>query len=142
MSAKEIVSSGVCSDIVDAAITANRLISDVERELEILKAAIREIGSEAAVESGKNFADLAGELGKATVSFVKGAPKIRKDADLVALREIIGLGAFFTMFTTRTVFEPSANFMAGHAALTDSQKDAVANAVAIGDCHTRVTLAK
>lgn len=142
MSAKEIVESGVCGDIVDAAITANRLIADVERELEILKAAIREIGSEAAVESGRNFADLAGELGKATVAFVKASPKVRKDADLIALREIIGLGAFFTMFTTRTVFEPSANFMAGHAALTDSQKDAVTNAVAIGDCHTRVTLAK
>jgi hypothetical protein len=141
-SAKEIVAAGETVEVVDFAIETNRQINALQKELDLLKAFIREKGIAAAALSGENNALVEGHLGAAQVAMVKAAPKARKGTDLLASEGSLPAEVFATLFVKKTVVEFAPDFEEKLIALPKAQRAVVANLVEMVASTPRVNLPK
>ena len=142
-SAKEIVAAGNSQAVVDMAIETNRQVTALTKELDALKAFIREKGVAAAALSGENNALVEGLLGSAQVTMVKAAPKARKGTDLAEVAEgILPPEVFSALFIKKTVVEFGPDFEEKLSALSLSQRAMVLYLVEIVASTPRVNLPK
>lgn len=141
-SAKELVAAGETTAVVDAAIEANRTINALTKELDALKAFIREKGIAAAALSGENNAAIEGTLGSAQIAMVKAAPKARKGTDLLASEASLPADVFATLFVKKTVVEFAPDFEEKLVALPKAQRAVVENLVEMVASTPRVNLPK
>jgi len=141
-SAKDMVAAGNVVEIVDAAIEANREVNRLTKELDALKAFIREKGIAAAALSGENNAAVEGTLGSAQVAMVKAAPKARKGADLLASEASLPAEVYGSLFVKKTVVEFAPDFEEKLVALPKAQRAIVENLVEMVASTPRVNLPK
>ena len=141
-SAKEVVAAGETTAVVDMAVEMNRQITALTKELDALKAFIRERGIAAAALSGENNAQVEGTLGSAQVAMVKAAPKARKGADLLASEASLPADVFATLFVKKTVVEFAPDFEEKLVALPKAQRAVVENLVEMVASTPRVNLPK
>jgi len=140
--AKDVVASGDVSSVVDFAIEANRTISGLTKELEIVKAALRAKGVELAALSGENAVEFHGYLGAAQIVMVRPSFKVRKGVDLLASEAGLPPEVFNALFVKRTVVDFSADFETKLASLPPAQKAVISNLVESALSTPRVNLPK
>lgn len=138
--AQEIVAAGNVTQIVDVAVDMNRQIAALTKELDILKAAIREQGMSAVAQTGDNNITLTGSVGTAQVVMVKAAPKAKKGVDLLAAAANLPEAVWASLFTKKVVVEIADDFEQKVAGLTTAQKAVVGNLVQMVEQTPRVTL--
>lgn len=141
-SAKEVVQAGETVAVVDMAIEFNREVNRLTKELDALKAFIREKGIAAAALTGENNALVEGTLGAAQVAMVKAAPKARKGTDLLASEASLPAEVFSALFVKKTVVEFAPDFEEKLNALPKAQKAVVENLVEVVASTPRVNLPK
>ena len=141
-SAKEVLAAGNVVETVDFAIEANRQIAALTKELDAIKAALREKGIALAAQTGDNNVAIEGTLGSAQVVMVKPAPKAKKGVDLLAAEASLPAEVYGALFTKKTVVEIADDFEAKVAALPTAQKAVVANLVEMVASTPRVNLPK
>ena len=141
-SAKDVLAAGSVEAVVDAAIEANREVNRLTKELDALKAFIREQGIAAAALSGNNNALVEGTLGAAQVAMVKAAPKARKGADLLASEGSLPADVFASLFVKKVVVEFAPDFEEKLVGLPKAQRAVVENLVEMVASTPRVNLPK
>ena len=142
--AKDVLSSGSVVEVVDFAISVNREVNSLSKELEAVKPFLRGEGLKAQALSGENSAELAGTLGSATIVGVKPEPRAKKGMDLASLEASLPSEVFASLFVKKVVVSvtPAADFEVKLASLTTAQKAVLANFVEIVASTPRVNLPK
>lgn len=138
--AKEIVAAANTVEIVDVAVEYNREIARLTKELDVLKASIREKGLAEVAATGGNNVTLTGTTGTAQVACVKAAPKAKKGVDLLSTEGNLPAEVWASLFTKKVVVEIADDFEAKVAGLTTAQKAVVNNLVEMVAQTPRVTL--
>ena len=138
--AQEIVAAGDVTVIVDVAVEMNRQVAALTKELDLLKAAIRERGLSEVARTGDNNITLTGSVGTAQVACVKAAAKAKKGVDLLAAESNLPADVFASLFTKRVVVDIADDFAEKLAGLTTAQKAVVGNLVQMVEQTPRVTL--
>lgn len=139
-SAKEVVAAGNTVDVVDMAVELNRTVAALTKELDVLKAALRDSGLAEVARTGTNNVTLTGATGTAQIACVKAAAKAKKGADLLAAEVALPADVYGALFTKKVVVEIADDFEAKLAGLTTAQKAVVANLVEMVAQSPRVTL--
>lgn len=139
-SAKDVVASGVTASVVDFAIEADRTIKALTRELEVVKAALREKGLSEAALSGENSVEIEGTLGVAQIVMVRPTPKAKKGVDLLASEAGLPSEVFASLFVKRTVVDFAEDFEVKLSRLPPAQKAVIQNLVEITASTPRVNL--
>lgn len=127
-------------ETIDRAIVINREISKLTKELEALKAEIREAGVLESALTGSNKVVLEGTSGVAEVVSVKAAPKAKKGVDLLASEGNLPAEVWGSLFTKVVKVEIAGDFEAKLQGLTVAQKAVVSNLVEMVEQTARVTL--
>lgn len=140
--AKEVVAAGQTTAVVDLAVEMNREITRLTKELDALKAALREKGITAAAVSGDNNVTIEGTLGSAQVVMVRPAPKAKKGVDLLAAEASLPAEVYGSLFTKKVVVEIADDYEAKVAALPAAQKAVLGNLVEVVASTPRVNLPK
>lgn len=138
--AKEIVAANNTTEMVDVAVEMNRQIAALTKELDVLKAAIREKGLVEVAKSGDNNVTLTGTVGTAQVVAVKAAAKAKKGVDLLATEGNLPADVWGSLFTKVVKVEIADDFEEKVAGLTTAQKAVVNNLVEMVAQTPRVTL--
>lgn len=139
-SAKDLLATSKTNEIVDAAASMDSEIKALTKELDALKAFIREQGLKMAASTGENAVEIKGDLHKAQVVMVKAEPKAKKGIDLLASKAGLPEEVWNALFTTKTVVGFADDFEAKVAALPTAQKAVVSNLVEMTTSTPRVNL--
>ena len=140
--AKQVIEAGETTAVVDMAVEYNRQITALTKELDALKAALREKGVAQAALSGENNVQIEGTLGSAQVVMVKPAPKAKKGVDLLAAEANLPAETFAALFTKVTKVEIAEDYEAKVASLPTAQKAVLANLIEVVAQTPRVNLPK
>lgn len=141
-SAKDVVAAGNTVAVVDLAVEMNRQIQQLTKELDTLKAALREKGLAEVAATEGNHINLEGTLGTAQVVMVKPAPKAKKGVDLLSTEGNLPAEVWSSLFTKVTKVEIADDFEAKVAGLTTAQKAVVNNLVEMVQQTPRVNISK
>lgn len=106
--AQDVVASGDLGAVVDLAIQHHRRKLASEAELEVLKAKLREVAREQALE--RSSVEFEGKLGVANVVFVKDDVKVRKGMDLRDVEENLPPEVFSRLFVKTVQVVPGPEF--------------------------------
>lgn len=137
-SAKQVVESGIVSEIVDFAVECDREIKATTKELEVAKTALREEGTKKAALSGESNVTIQGSIGSAQVVFPKESPAVKKGRSIAELLSALSPEDFAALFVTE--YKPSAEFAEKLASMTPAQRAAVGNIVELKTATARVNL--
>jgi len=138
--ATEIVAAQNTVEIVDAAVEMNREVARLTKEMDVLKAALRELGVAAIAATSANNVTLTGTIGTAQVACVKASPKAKKGANLLAAKDALPAEVFASLFTVKTVVDFAEDFEAQVAGLTTAQKKVVGGLFEMVAGTSRVTI--
>lgn len=141
-SARDIVASGDAASIVDYAIEANRQITQLQEELDILKDALRKRGTVEATSQGKSSVEIEGRLGKAQVTLVPPSLRARRGVDLLASAAGLPSEVFDALFIKRVVVDFAPDFKAKVAQLPRGLQTVISNLIETASSTPRVHLPK
>lgn len=123
--AKEVLSANNTVEVVDVAVEMNREINRLSKELDALKAALRDQGMAQIAVDGGNNVTFTGSTGTAQVACVRASPKTKKGVDLLAAKATLPADVWESLFTVKTTVEFAEGFDEKVAALTTAQKAVV-----------------
>lgn len=139
-SASEVVAAGSVGSVVDMAVEMNREVARLTKELDVLKAALREKGLSEVALSGENNVTFEGTVGTAQVVAVRPAPRAKKGVDLLASEANLPADVWGSLFTKRVVVEIAEDYEAKVAALPTAQRAVLGNLVEVVAGTPRVNL--
>lgn len=139
-SAKSVIESGNMVEVVDLAVEANRTIAQLTKELDALKAHLRDQGITALAAGTNNNVTFDGTIGVAQVVAVKPAPKAKKGVDLLATEGNLPADVWGQLFKKVTKVEISDDFESIVATLTPAQKAVVNGLVEVVASTPRVNI--
>lgn len=138
--AKEVLALNDTVQTVDLAVELNREVARLSKELDTLKAALRDQGVAAIAQTGNNNVTLAGTVGEAQVVAVKAAPKARKGIDLLSTEGNLPAEVWNSLFVKVTKVEIAPDFEVKVAGLTTAQKAVVNDLVEVVAQTPRVNI--
>ena len=138
--AKEVVATGDEKLLVDFAIESHRLITSTTKEFEAAKSYLRERAEDIVAHTNEPNATITGNIGTASIAFLKPEPRAKKEVDLLASEATMSPELWNLFFRKVTTVEVVGDAEAKMAALAPAQRNLIASLIEICPRTPRVTL--
>jgi hypothetical protein len=140
--AKEVIEAGDVPAAVDYAIELYRRITALSKDLNEVKAYLREVAKSDLGDSGARTASVVGNLGTASVVFERDTVRAKREMNLADIEENLSDETFARLFVTRVLVEPTSDILDKLAELTPAERAVIENFLEVVPSTPKVYLPK